>query len=600
MSIIGIDLGTTNSLVSVWKDGESVLIPNAMGHYLTPSIVSVDESDGTVYVGEVAALRKVSHPTYTASVFKRSMGSRKEFTLGNQTFSPEELSAFVLRRLKEDAEQFLGEPVSEAIISVPAYFNDMARSATKRAGTLAGLQVERIVNEPSAAALACQHNRQQEDAMILVFDLGGGTLDVSLVECFDNVLNILSVSGDNYLGGHDFDLVLAKGFCADKGLVWEQLKKETQSVILASAERCKRELTENDTAVMVVNCTEINDEFKVDQNYLADASAELFGKIEKPIRSVLIDAGIDAAELTDVVMVGGSCKMPLIRQYLHYLLMRSDIETMDPDHIIAKGIGICAGIKERNADIKDMLLTDICPFSLGVETHNDASPQDGIMHAIIERNASLPTSREQSYHTIKDQQTKMTLNVYQGENYYVKDNLKLSDLTVKIPPAPKGKISVKVRFTYDVNGILEVNTYVPATGATERLVIVNKELQYSQEELDMKLHSFEKMKTNPRDQEANKLLVSQGQQLYSRLTEPLRSEIGERLNYFQHLLNNQDEYKIRKMYKFIQAYFDMVQEHIDAMVPTSSLNSFTQNWYQRNPDQSIIENFEEWCKKNKK
>ena len=229
--IIGIDLGTTNSLAAVWEDGHAQLIPNSFGEYLTPSIVSM-EADGTFYVGKVAKERMVTHPKDTASVFKRFMGTSKRYKLSGKEYRPEELSALVLRKLKEDAEAYLGEPVEEAVISVPAYFNDMARSATKNAGELAGFKVERIINEPSAAALACQKQNQEEDALMLVFDFGGGTLDVSLVDCFDNIIEILAVSGDNHLGGSDFDLVIAKEYCKENQLNWETLDGEKQAVIL--------------------------------------------------------------------------------------------------------------------------------------------------------------------------------------------------------------------------------------------------------------------------------------------------------------------------------------------------------------------------------
>ena len=249
--IIGIDLGTTNSLVAVWQDGESRLIPNAFGEYLTPSVVSIEE-DGTIYVGKTAKERLASHPEDTASVFKRYMGTAKKYRLGKKEYRPEELSSFVLKKLKEDAERYLGEPVEEAIISVPAYFNDMGRNATKRAGLLAGLKVERIINEPSAAALACQNRKQEEDATILVFDFGGGTLDVSVVECFDNVIEILAVSGDNQLGGQDFDDAIVKYFLRHCEIDPKNLTAQTRAILRSSAEKCKKELTEKTSAEMVV------------------------------------------------------------------------------------------------------------------------------------------------------------------------------------------------------------------------------------------------------------------------------------------------------------------------------------------------------------
>ena len=251
MAVIGIDLGTTNSLAAVWQQDRSRLIPNALGDVLTPSAVSIDE-DGTVLVGEAARQRLVSHPERSAAAFKRAMGTDRTYSLAGRTFTPEELSALVLRQLKQDAEAFLGEPVEEAVISVPAYFNDRQRAATKRAGQLAGLRVERLVNEPSAAALSC-YKPEEGEASFLVFDFGGGTLDVSVVECFDNVVNILAVSGDNALGGNDFDEVIAHLFCVENGLDYRGLDRAAKAILLEQAEKCKQALTENPMAVMIVD-----------------------------------------------------------------------------------------------------------------------------------------------------------------------------------------------------------------------------------------------------------------------------------------------------------------------------------------------------------
>lgn len=417
--IIGIDLGTTNSLAAVWQDGKSSLIPNAFGEYLTPSVVSVDEN-GTVYVGKTAKERLASHPQETASVFKRFMGTARKYKLGMNTYLPEELSAFVLKKLKEDAERYLGEPVEEAIISVPAYFNDKARNATKRAGIMAGLKVERIINEPSAAALACQHLNQEEDATILVFDFGGGTLDVSLVECFDNVIEILAVSGDNQLGGQDFDDMIAEYFIRSLQIVPTDLKRETKAIIRKSAEQCKRDLTENKTAEMVVNCPEIKSKLEISRKDVVSACAPLFERMGKPVSKVLMDAKTSTDEINQIVLVGGSCKMPVVKQYLEHILKRKDIQTVNPDYMIALGCGVCAGIKERDEDVKDMLLTDICPFSLGTEIVNHENPDKPLMSFVIKRNSPLPISREQVYSNARDNQTVVRFGIYQGESMYVK------------------------------------------------------------------------------------------------------------------------------------------------------------------------------------
>ncbi|MBQ8646906.1 MAG: molecular chaperone HscC, partial [Oscillospiraceae bacterium] len=363
MAIIGIDLGTTNSLAAVWKDGASRLIPNALGEYLTPSAVSIDE-DGTVLVGATARQRVVSHPGRSAASFKRSMGTDKVYQLADRSFTPEELSALVLRQLKADAEAWLGEPVEEAVISVPAYFNDRQRAATKRAGQLAGLRVERLVNEPSAAALSC-YEPDKGEASFLVFDFGGGTLDVSVVECFDNVVNILAVSGDNRLGGNDFDQIIARLFCVENGLSFSELDNTTRAILLEQAENCKQALSHSRMAMMVLDSAGAKGAMTLDGKKLVDHSQDLLKRMRTPIAKALRDSGVGRSELAGIIPVGGSCKMPLVQQYLTHLMGKPPRQNARPDTAVALGAGMYAAMKERKAGIAEMVLTDICPFTLG-------------------------------------------------------------------------------------------------------------------------------------------------------------------------------------------------------------------------------------------
>lgn len=592
--IIGIDLGTTNSLVAVWQDGQSKLIPNAFGEYLTPSVVSIDE-DGTIYVGKIAKERLSSHPHNTASVFKRFMGTSKTYTLGKKQYRPEELSSFVLKKLKEDAEKYLGEPVEEAIISVPAYFNDMGRNATKRAGILAGLKVERIINEPSAAALACQSIHQEEDATIMVFDFGGGTLDVSLVECFDNVIEILAVSGDNHLGGQDFDDLLAKHFVQTCELNPEKLTAETKAILRSSAEKCKRELTENKSAEMIVNCEQINQKITVTRKELVTISAQLFERISKPVKQVLMDGHTNAELLTNVVLVGGSCKMPVVQQYLRHLLNRTDLETMNPDHMIALGTGVSAGIKERNEEVQDMLLTDICPFSLGTNVVNHTEPGKDIMSFIIPRNSPLPCSRQERYTTSYDKQSHMDLSVYQGESMYAQDNIKLGAISFDIPAMPKGQVVCYLRYTYDINGVLEVDANIPLTGESKQLVIVNKELGMTQEEIQDKLREYRKLKINPIDQEENQYVLAWGEKLFMQCNDAVKKEVSNRLQYFIHVLKN-DPYHISKVRKYLMVYLATIEKMLDSYINWDEEEFQNGTWYNEDDEDSreIDDLFHEW------
>ncbi len=593
--IIGIDLGTTNSLVAIWESGESKLIPNAFGEYLTPSVVSVDDG-GTVYVGKTAKERLASYPQQTASIFKRFMGTGRKYHLGKKTYLPEELSAMVLRKLKEDAERYLGEPVEEAIISVPAYFNDMARTATKRAGILAGLKVERIINEPSAAALAC-HQLKEEDATFLVFDFGGGTLDVSLVECFDNIVEIMAVSGDNQLGGQDFDDMLGTYFIREMKLDPGALHMNTKALIRSSAEKCKKELTENKTAEMLVNCEQVSGKLEITRKDMVTICAELFERMGRPIKRVLMDAKSTSAEIDQIVLVGGSCKMPVVKQYLRHLLNRDDITTMNPDYMIALGCGVCAGIKERNEEVKDTLLTDICPFSLGTGVVNPEDEARQLMSFIIPRNSPLPCSREEVYVNAGDNQKKIQFGVYQGEAMYVDENIKLGEMELRIPPRPAGTVKCFVRYTYDINGVLEVNIHIPITGENRQMVIVNKELGLTEEEIQKKLREYEKLKMNPADDEENRFVLAWGERLFVQCSEQFKNEIIRRMQYFEHVMKN-DPYRISKVRKYLTVFLAYVERVTECFVDFNEEEIENGSWYEDEDEKEIDNLFREWDDKD--
>ncbi len=591
--IIGIDLGTTNSLVTVWENGKCQLIPNGFGEYLTPSVISVDD-EGTVYVGKVAKERLQSHPDMTAAVFKRYMGTDKTYHLGEKSFLPEELSALVLMKLKDDAEKYLGEPVEEAVISVPAYFNDMSRNATKRAGRLAGLKVERIINEPSAAALACQHMQNETDATMLVFDFGGGTLDVSLVECFDNVIEILAVSGDNRLGGQDFDEELAEHFLKKIGMQRSLVSEDAYMAVRAAAEKCKRQLTDEKSAVMEVNCQELTEKLTVTRKELVEITAGIFERMEKPVRQVLADTQMRAEDVDHIILVGGSCKMKIVQQYLGYLFGRTDLVVLNPDHMIALGVGTYAGIKERQQDIRDMILTDICPFSLGVAVANENNPDKKLMSFIIQRNSPLPISRVEEYFTVQDNQTNIKVKVYQGESRYVDENLEIGSMEMQIPPRPRGTVQVLIRFTYDLNGVLEVNAEIPLTGEKRSLLIVNKELNLTEEEINEKIRNLENIKMNPQDAEENQFVIALGTRLYMQCNGSLRDAIGERMRYFEHVLKSQEPYRIQRARKHMLVFFTYIEGILGNSVSWNPEELKSTDWYRDEDDDDMEEDFVQW------
>lgn len=570
MAIIGIDLGTTNSLSAVWRNGRCELIPNAAGDYLTPSVVSVD-GDGTILVGRAARDRLISSPERTAAHFKRYMGTDKSYSLGERSFSPEELSALVLRQLREDAEDWLGEPVEEAVVSVPAYFAEAQRSATKRAAALAGLKVERLVNEPSAAAVAGHISEGDADKVCLVFDFGGGTLDVSLVERFDNVVSVTAVSGDNRLGGQDFNTVIARGFCEDCGLDFEALEPRQREMILRQAETCKIALTGQEMVIMAVDDGTVSGSLTLSNEWLIRKSEAIFRRMTAPIQRVFLDAGISPQELDDLVMVGGSSHMPVVRRYISRFLRKEPVKGSRPDTAVALGAGICAGMKARAGDLKELVLTDVCPFTLGVARHNESEPGRHLMSPIIERNSVLPTSKMGIYCTVRDGQEKVEIQIFQGENRYCADNTLLGRLELPVSPAPRGQQSVRIRFTYDINGLLEVEAANEA-GGMERLVLQNRDM--SPAEAERRLKELSALKLRPREQEGPRAMIARGERLYAVTVGELREQVGRILDWYQLQLSSQETLRIAKATKRADRFFDKVEAFLGdaALAPPEDEN----------------------------
>lgn len=557
MAIIGIDLGTTNSLACTCRGGKTVLIPNPFGEFLTPSVVSV-EKDGSISVGAVAKERLVSHPDESAASFKRFMGTNRTFILGGKCFTPQELSSFVLRQLKEDAEHFLGEEVTEAVISVPAYFNDNQRYATKQAGKLAGIKVERLVNEPSAAALAASRISGEEEGSYLVFDFGGGTLDVSVVDYFDNVIEIIAVNGDNRLGGDDFDELIARKFCEVHGMVFEELDMQERASLLRLSEECKRKLTVQREAELVYGPEE--KKMELSSVILAKMAQKIFDRIGQVISGALSDSGRTIEEIDEVVLVGGSAKMPVIAFFLQACLGKKPCVIGSPDEVVAAGAGIYAGIKERKEELKDLILTDICPFTLGTEVINYSDRSNPVMSPVIERNSILPTSRTNYYTTSYDNQTHIEVGIYQGESYYCRENIELGRIEMDIPPAPKGKTHIALNFTYDINGILEVE--VADLNHNKKLwrVFTSGDVRVSEEELDRRMQEMQEYKLMPPGGIRTKLALARGERLFRQFMGRRREAVAAILQQFQNALaESRNDQEIIRLVKEVEAAFDKLE-----------------------------------------
>lgn len=591
--ILGIDLGTTNSLVCACKDGKVYQVPNAFGDYLTPSVVSIDDN-GEVIVGKPAKERKETHPEKTFSSFKRYMGNNRKFA----DFTAEELSSFVLRSLKQDAENFLGEEIKDVVISVPAYFNDKARKATKNAGTLAGLNVLRIVNEPSAAALGYLMKSERladinshegfEDSTFLVFDFGGGTLDVSLVEAFDNVIEILSVSGDNLLGGIDFDKCLADEFLKRKGIERQDISDQTYNSILSSAERCKKELTGSNQAKMIVHSAEVNDETEFTEKEMLIVCEDVLKRIAKPINKVLLDTKTMAEELTDVILVGGSSKMTIVQQYLKYLMKGLNIAVYEPDYMIAYGMGVYAGIMERQDCIKDLLLTDVCPFSLGTGVRNYTG-KDMLMSFIIHRNSALPISRTETYVPVNENQKEATFDIFQGEEMYTKDNRKIGTLYVKFPEPASTKTQMHLTFTYDINGILLVNLEIPEFNIKKEAVIEDPDNKDKGDSAD-RVEFLRKFRITSIEDEEDRMIMEWGQKLFTIAPPSLQDDIRNRLGFYEYI-KSRDPYQTLKYRKAIKSFFVA----IELALSKYSLSNWTfDNSWKDDVDEEIEKVFEDW------
>ena len=546
--IVGIDLGTTNSAIAVWLDGRPQLIPNSLGSYLTPSAVSVDD-DGRVLVGMAARERQVTHPRVTATAFKRWMGTTRTTSLGpDQTFSPEDLSALVLRSLKADAEVFLQQPVVEAVITVPAYFNDHQRKATRRAGELAGLKVERLLNEPTAAALAHGLHQCARDTQFLVFDLGGGTFDVSIVETFEGIIEVRSSAGDNHLGGEDFNQVLVEDFYAANGsALGPRLRDKAamQERVREQAERARRELTRQPVATMTVTWQDRQLQHSIDTERFEKLCEPLLERLREPVLRALRDGGIHADKLQEIVLVGGATRMPVVRRAVARMFGRFPGMGPNPDEAIALGAAVQAGLKARDAALKEVVMTDVCPYTLGVdigERRPDGTLRTGIFAPIIERNTVVPTSRFRTFSPMEVDQRKVRFNIYQGEAPWVADNIALGTIEIPVPPRQEAdaNVAVDVRFTYDINGLLEVDVNVPQTGETRQLVIVGSQSDLGPAEIAERRKVLAALKVPPRETDANRAALARVARCYEHFLGDRREMIAHLLSQFEAVLDTQD------------------------------------------------------------
>jgi len=538
-ALLGIDLGTTNSLIAVWQGGRAQLIPNALGDVLTPSVISLDEDD-SILVGNAARARLTTHPERTVAAFKRFMGSDKKFELGGRQFSPEELSALVIGSLKQDAEAWLGHPVHEAVISVPAYFSDEQRKRTLFAAELAGLTVSRLINEPTAAAMAYGLHEQKFERT-LIFDLGGGTFDVTVLEYALPLIEVHASTGDNFLGGEDFTAALLQACLKHWQLTPAMVDAQSMASLGDTLEQLKCKLGEG-TQHLSWRHADKTFEWSLDEAAAVKVWEPLLARLRAPIEQALRDARLKPRDLDSLVLVGGATRMPAVQQMVATLFGRLPYRHLDPDTIVALGAATQAACKARDGAVEELILTDVCPYTLGIATMRGEDIK-GAFSPIIERNTIIPTSRVERYYTTQPKQSLLRIAVYQGERPWVCDNILIDAFDVTLTPTEHIQ-ELDVRFSYDINGLLEVDVTLLETGERHTHSIDRSPTGLDEQARRDSHNRLSTLKVHPRDALPNRTLLARLERAWMQSLGTQREHIAEWLHNFTTVLGGQQPSEI--------------------------------------------------------
>lgn len=561
---IGIDLGMTSSLAACVTEIGPVIIPNRLGERVTPCAVSIDE-ENRIEVGRRALERMILYPGQGVSLFQRNMGSEKKFALGGRTLTAEELSALVLRSLKEDAEHFLGKEVTEAVISVPACFNDKKRQATRRAGELAGFKVERIVSEPAAAAIAYGIYERKDSPRLLVFDLGGRTFELSFLEMRDGVMEVRTVAVDYYLGGEAFTTMILDRFLKEHHIDKGRLSEAERAYLYSRAEECKCRGSGDRFFRMQAVWKGERAEILFPKKEFEKQASVLFDKMKRMIEQSGRNGGLSLRESDEILLVGGASRMPSVRKFVGRQFGRVAAAGVEPREAVALGAAIQGIMLEKHMAAGEKILTDICPFSIGVELCADPGDdrrEDSYFCPILERNTMLPASRTGRFHKVYDHQTQVNISILQGESRFASDNVCLGAMVLTMPDNVAAGEEFTLTCTCDRNGLLEVEAKILSTGETVTKYLETQAISMAPEEMQARMQELSHLKIHPRDLEINRLLLLRAERLYEQTTGELREQLETLTRRFEYILDKQDPVRIEEARLDYEDALDWIEEEL--------------------------------------